>query len=302
MSTAACFGGGDDSTLRRGDEAFARGDLDAAIAEYRLALRQRPEEPVVLQRVARASAELRRVDDVVDYYHELVSLDPSYQSQAISELLALARDAADRNDSREMALAVEAALEMEPSIGVGTLAEPLGAFYHRERRWPEALVFLGRAVRQQDVSLKPSLLYDLGQAYQGVGDCARAIPLFEEYEESVLPWNRDTRSDVDYLIGDCSLDVAGSLFVEEEYEEARDAVERTITLGLPPTRLGDAWFLRGNILAGMGLCDQAVASYQQAIDVSPSRTAPLANQARARSEAIRFPVRGTRRGARGPCS
>ena len=41
MLLSACStAGGDESSIRRGDEAAARGDLDAALAEYRLAVRR----------------------------------------------------------------------------------------------------------------------------------------------------------------------------------------------------------------------------------------------------------------------
>ena len=56
---AAC-GGSPDDAVERGDRLYGAGQIDAAIAEYRLALRQRGDEPEVLLRLGDAYGKKRR--------------------------------------------------------------------------------------------------------------------------------------------------------------------------------------------------------------------------------------------------
>ena len=96
---AGCYaGGGDESSILRGDEAVARGDLDAALAEYRLAVRRGSDDASTLARVAHTYAQMGRIDEAGDFYHEAVERDPSFADQAVSDMVGLARAASDRTD------------------------------------------------------------------------------------------------------------------------------------------------------------------------------------------------------------
>lgn len=81
------FGGGqDDSTPVRPqrldylNEALAlerQGDFDAAIVSYRLALRDHPSDPRILQNLAIAFSRTGKLDDAVRHYRRALDLDGS---------------------------------------------------------------------------------------------------------------------------------------------------------------------------------------------------------------------------------
>lgn len=66
------------------NEALAlerQGDYDAALTSYRLALRDRPNDPRILQNMAIAFSKTGRMDDAVRMYRRTLDLDP-HQSGA----------------------------------------------------------------------------------------------------------------------------------------------------------------------------------------------------------------------------
>ncbi|MBT8461666.1 MAG: tetratricopeptide repeat protein, partial [Gemmatimonadetes bacterium] len=63
---AAC-GGSPDDAVERGDRLQGAGQIDAAIAEYRLALRQRGDEPEVLLRLGAAYGQKGEVEAALRY-------------------------------------------------------------------------------------------------------------------------------------------------------------------------------------------------------------------------------------------
>jgi len=97
----------EESALRRGDEAFAQGQYDEALAEYRLAVRQGADDPSTLARVAHTFALMGRVDDAGTYYVDAAARDDSFADQAVSDLMRLAVEASLTGDRFAMATAVE---------------------------------------------------------------------------------------------------------------------------------------------------------------------------------------------------
>ena len=103
LPLAACSAAGpEEEALRRGDEAFARGDLEEALAEYRLSLAQGAADVDTFLRVAHAYAESGRIDEAREYYLEAVEGDPATADLGASDLLrvAEARDGTPRRDAR----------------------------------------------------------------------------------------------------------------------------------------------------------------------------------------------------------
>lgn len=88
----------EEGAMRRGDQAFARGDLPEALAEYRLGLRQGDRSVDLLMRAAHAYALSGRIDEATEHYSEAVAMDSSRADIAASDLLRVAGAAVERDD------------------------------------------------------------------------------------------------------------------------------------------------------------------------------------------------------------
>ncbi|MEJ2539833.1 MAG: tetratricopeptide repeat protein [Gemmatimonadota bacterium] len=287
--TAGCFDSTvEDTTVRRGDMAFATDSVEEALAEYRLAVRQGHGEPEVLTRVAHAYVSLGRVDEAADYYRQAVELDDGVRTQAISDLMKMARDAAREGESFQMASAVQEALALEPSIGLDEMALPLARHYFENGEYGQALPLYQRSIKAGADSI-PAVVFEIGRVYREIEDCGNGLIFFERFRDMV---RASQRGEVDWYIGQCSFEQAVALereadVSEEDLEEALSLVDRTLEVGEPRSLMGEAWFERGEILATLGRCDEAMESFAQVRIVEGPAT-PLFQRAQARYDEIYF--------------
>lgn len=277
------------SAVVRGDQAFAQGNFDEALAEYRLAIRQGADDPRVIARVAHTFVMMNRVDDAGTYYVDAVAREPELVDQAVSDLMRLASDAHATGDRFAMANAVETALELKPGIGVGDMSLPLARHYFTNGQYGIALPFYQKALAEATDSV-PEIVFEVGQAHQEIGDCEHALVFFERFSEMVRRWER---GEVDWYIGTCSFEIAREILddrelTDEEYEQALTLVQRTIDAGQPRTIQAQAFFQKGEILAELGRCDEAMDAYAQVRYVDQAGT--LVDRAQARFDQIRFGV------------
>ncbi len=285
LAIAGCAPSTEDSAVLRGDEAFALGAWEEALAEYRLAVRQGADEADVLARVAHTYARLGRVDDASAYYESAVAADPAMVGQAITDLMGIARDAHARGDRFAMATAVEAARELEPALGVRDLALPLARHYFGSGEYGQALPFY--QIAMAETSDAPQIVFEVGQAYEEIGDCQHALVFFERFRTMVSA--RD-RGEVDWYIGTCSFNVAQDLLARSDdmpsRERALALVERTIEVGEPRNLQARAWFEKGEILADLERCEEAMEAYAQVRYTDQAGS--LVDRAQARFDEIRF--------------
>lgn len=257
------------SAVRRGDEAFAQGNFDEALAEYRLALRQGVDDPTVTARVAHTYALMGRVDDAGTYYLDATARDPELADQAVSDLMRLAGQAHANADRFAMATAVETALELRPGLGVGDMSLPLARHYFENGQYGRALPFYQTALADASDSV-PEIVFEVGRAYDEIGDCRNALVFFERFRQMVRPWEQ---GEVDWYIGTCAFNLARELRdrshsdeVEDtaaELERALDLINRTVEVGEPRNIQAQAWFEKGEILSEMGQCEAAMEAYAQ---------------------------------------
>ena len=261
----------EESALRRGDEAFAQGQYDEALAEYRLAVRQGADDPATLARVAHTFALMGRVDDAGTYYVDAAARDDSFADQAVSDLMRLAVEAGTTGDRFAMATAVETALELRPGIGVGDLALPLARHYFENGEFGRALPFYQKAMAEATDST-PETVWEVGQAYEEVGDCEHALIYFERFREMVRRWERD---EVEWHIGSCSFSLAREFrsaragLSEEDLERALQLVDRALEVGEPRNIQAAAWFEKGVALGMVGRGDEAIEALLKAVDFQP---------------------------------
>ena len=255
--------GSEENSVRRGDVAFAQGDFEEALAEYRRAVRQGADEPEVVARVAHTYAMMNRVDDAWASYREAAARDSSFVDQAVSDLMRLAREAHASGDRFAMATAVESALELRPGIGVGDMTLSLARHYFSNGEYGRALPFYQIAMAEATDSV-PQVVFEVGQAHEEIGDCEHALVFFEQFRAMVRPWER---GEVDWYIGTCAFNIARELrsrsLEPEELNRALELVNRAVEVGEPRNIQAQAWFEKGEILAELGDCDGAMEAYAQ---------------------------------------
>lgn len=287
LPVAACSPDAEETAVQRGDVAFAVGRLEEALAEYRLAVRQGSDDPLVHARVAHTYALLGRVDDAGQHYAGAVALDATMVDQAVADLMRLARDAHRSGDRFAMATAVESALELEPGVGVGEVALPLARHYFENGEYGQALPFYQIAMAQMRDST-PEIVFEVGQAYEEIGDCEHALVFFERFRSRVQPWEQ---GEVNWYIGTCSFNIARDLLARSSAEEddmlrALEHLDRTIELGEPRNIQARAWFEKGEALADLSRCDEAMEAYAQVRFAD--QAGALVDRAQAAFDEIRF--------------
>ena len=284
MLLSACTsGGGDESSILRGDEAAARGDLDAALAEYRLAVTRGSDDAPALARVAHTYAEMGRIDEAGDFYHRAVDQDPGLADQAVSDMVRLARAARDRDDLFGLASAMETAMSFRPGITTQDMELPLARHYFRSGEYATALPYYQGAIVQGDII--PDVVFEAGKAYDEVGHCRRALLYYEDYRTQI---SRYQRLEVNWKIGSCSLRLAQELRSVGEDEEALARIERTIALGEPRSDQARAYFELAEILSDLGRCEDAMDAYLQVRQVDQTGVSPLVATAQWRYDTLRF--------------
>ncbi len=280
----ACWNdAGDETALDRGDRAYARGDFDEALAEYRLSLLQ--DDPGVpgIVRGAHAYVALGRVDEALALYEEAVALDSTFADQAMSDFVGLARRLELQGDRFGVASAMEAALTFRPGLIVEDLALPLARHYSVSGEYGRALPLFQRALANHRDDR--DVIFETAMAHEEIGDCETALIFFEEYKEGAT---RSYLGQVDWHVGSCSFQVAKEMRAQGRNDEALTLLEDLLEVGEPRTLLGRAWFDKGQILAEEGQCAAAVEAFREVPIVDPSGGGPLARRARDRADEIRF--------------
>ena len=282
----ACFSTGEEeSSVLRGDEAAARGDLEAALSEYRLAVRQGSEDAPTLARAAHTYAQMGRIDEAGDFYHQAIEQDPAYTDQAVSDMVSLARAAQARDDFFGLASAMETAMSFRPGITIQDMALPLARHSFRAGEYATALPYYQSTIAGMGGDTVPGVLFEAASAYDEVGDCRRALLHYEQYRRMIRRWQR---GEGDWKIGSCSLRWAQELRDANEDEEALLHIERTIALGEPRSLQAVAYFELGESLSDLGRCEEAMEALLQVRRVDQTGSSPLVERAQWRYDELRF--------------
>lgn len=274
---------GEETAQVRGDRAFARGNYEEALAEYRLSLLQESPGTAGYVRAAHAYAALGRVDEARTHFDSAVAEDSALADQAVSDLVALAERFNARGDGFGVASAIEAAVSFRPGLVVEHLTLPLARHYGASGEYGQALPLYLRALGGRTDQL--DVVYETALAHEEIGDCETALVFFEEYLEN---GPRSMQSEAGWHIGRCSFTLAAELRAEGREEEALAHLERTLEVGEPRTILPQAYFEKGDILTLMGQCADAIEAFRAVPLADPSGGGPLARRARDRIDEIRF--------------
>jgi tetratricopeptide (TPR) repeat protein len=254
----------DGDVVLRGDQAFGRGDIDEALAEYRLALRRGLRSPEVLARTAHAYAELGRLSEAREHYMEAASLDPAMAEFAAADFMALAKRAAARQDGITAAAAMEAATELKPGVSIAGLALPLARHFAQDGRYEESLPLYRRAVREGGPpDLISNVTYEMALAYDQIGDCRSAMVYFSEVRQRLSATQRE---DADWRAGSCAIELAQEANAARDLDGALRFYREMLAVGQPAARIGETWMAIGEVYAARGDCAAATDAMQTALN------------------------------------
>lgn len=306
-----------ESPRMRGDRAFARGDYEDALAEYRLSMREEPGIGSTL-RTAHTYAMLGRVDEARVLYNEAVREDSIHAEQAVSDFVSRAREAFGAGDHYGGISAMETAVHFRPGIVVDDLVLPMARHYSNSGQHGRAQPLYLRAIGSH--SGDPDIVFEAARTHQEIGDCERALEFFDTFVQLVPRRERETR----WHVGSCAFQLARELIEDGAFEAAlaRVLAERADTVGTeartdttavdpgeefddvlqevigylnlvlaleePRATLPEAYFQKADVLARMGECEAAVDAYRMVPVVDMSGSGTLARQARQRVDQIRF--------------
>ncbi|MBI4543842.1 MAG: tetratricopeptide repeat protein [Gemmatimonadetes bacterium] len=288
---------------RRGEPALARGDrlwadsaYRAALAEYRLAERQRGAGEAVLARLAHAYSQTDQWDRAREVYQRLLSRAPEYSDQAIFDYITLAQRALRRGDVYGAAGATEAALELRPELEVAELLVPLARYYVQTGDARRATDFYQRALAQAAPDSVPDLLYEMAEVQRAQGNCREAVSYFEAFQQraqggftAATPAAGRTRAgEARWHIGRCSFELAREARAGGQLGPALQYLDRVLQLGVPENLQDQAWFERGEILLTVGRPDEALVAFRKVLELNPARTGQLVERAQRRIDEIRF--------------
>jgi tetratricopeptide (TPR) repeat protein len=275
-----------DTAVNRGDRLLAAGETDAAIAEYKLALRQEGRTPDVLLRLGHAYASEGDVDATLQYLRPLLAIGEEHELQITAELSEAARVARQRGSPDNMARALEPVLAMGVGRVPSDLMLPLARYYAELSDWNRALP-LYLAVLEGEAPPNAAFL-ETARAFQEVGGCREAIRFFERYLEEP---ERRNRAEANWEYGSCLYEVAEADREQGRPAEAAGRLDRMIDLGVPRNLLDRAHYQRGEIRMAFGDLAGAEEDFVAVLELNPVRSGPLVRLAEERIREIRFGVR-----------
>ena len=312
--------------MDRGDRMLAAGNTQEAVAEYKLAARQRGESPEVLLRLTDSYARQGEVEETIRYAGRLLAADSSYRHQAAAELLELAREARDQGERDRMVRALDPVVELGVDLIPAEMRLALAeAYWEREEHEralplylsvveppdppplePAVLDSVGRAARPggadgsgsgeaggeallPDSASSPAVLYHVGRSYEELGSCAEALPYFRAYLARREEGRRTgERTTAEWHYGNCLYAVAERERRSGEDEAALAKLDRLIELGIPRTLMDRAHFARGAVYEELGRNELALQEFDQVLRLNPARSGPLVQMAEQRIRELRY--------------
>ena len=294
LAAAGCGAeAGEETALLRGDRAFAHGDYEEALAEYRLSMLRGNPGGEAEMRAAHAYAALDRIDEASSLYRRAVRGDSASADQAVSDLVAAAIRARAGGDSYGMASAIEAAQSLRKGIVVEELALVLARHYSETGQGARARPLYLRALGADPTD--PEVVFETALAHVEIGDCESALLYLATFGE-LAP---DRSSEANWHNGWCSYELFRERRSQGHVEEAVKLLEAVIRYEEPRTHLPQAYFDRAELLSEMGNCAAAVEAYRAVATRFGGAHGALARRALDRMDSIRFGV-GTEGGA-GAC-
>ncbi len=274
------------ASLERGDRLAGEGEYEAAVAEYRLAERQRGDDPAVLSRLAHAYVRLGDLGAGLRVYQDLIARDSSWRYQASADLVEAAREALRGPGRERMARALDPLVPLGIELIPVDLRRELAGHKFERQEFDAALPLL-LSVLHETEEADPTVRYRTARAYQELGGCREALDHFEAYLDAEGPGGGEAGT-ARWHYGTCLFEVAREDRQRGDAGSALRRLERLVSLGAPRTLMDRAQYLRGELLAGSGRDAEALEAFRQVLRLNPARTGPLVRSAEEWIREIRY--------------
>jgi len=260
-AAAGCAAGPDHERL--GDRRYAEHAYPDALAEYRLALRQRRPSHELRAKFAQAALRAGALSDAVIAYRDLARAEPAALDEAADGLTRAGRLAMGARDMSALTAAMVGLPAVAPRRPVGQLVVALGASSTALAKRPEAMdVLLEAAAAATGAATADSFLVAYADVNARLGRCDVASRTYAAVlRRNPLPGL--ARASQGGLAGCAVADGRLSLSAGA-LEDAADHFQRAIDIGQPDSIVRLAWLLMGDARWADNDTAPAVDAYRHA--------------------------------------
>jgi tetratricopeptide (TPR) repeat protein len=231
-----------------GNALRLQGKLDEAIVEYKTAIRLKPEHADAHDNLGAALGDQGKLEDEIAEYQRAIQIKPDY---AIAHK-DLGSAFLSQGKLDEAIAEYRKAIKLKPDLAVAHSS--LGNALHDQGKLDEAV-----AEFRQAIKLKP----DLARAHSGLG---RALESQGKHQDSVVEFREAVRLDPDDLWGHGGL----GLYLYKVAGDYRGAeAEFRAYIRLKPN-VAAAYSNLGHVLRRQRRLDKAVTAYKKAISLDPN--------------------------------
>jgi tetratricopeptide (TPR) repeat protein len=257
--SAACAPGANHERI--GDRRYAEGAWSDAVAEYRLAARQRKATPELRAKLGAAALRAGALEEAASVWYGLAGSEPAARIEAIEALMRVARQAVQVRNVRALRVAIAGLRELAPErVGELGAALVLGLDSEQRGRGDEDLVLIAAARTPRPGA--DSLLLIWADLVQRLGRCYEAVPAYEAVIRrggSVLA--RAARSGLSV----CRYEEGRELLGQGRLEDAEAAFRAAIALAGPDSLLRLSWLLIGDVRWAAGDSAAAATAYGRVV-------------------------------------
>jgi tetratricopeptide (TPR) repeat protein len=275
LVAAGCSPGPDHERL--GDRRYAERAFVDALAEYRLAMRQRRPGVQLWTKFAQAALRSGALGEAVAAYRDLAEAEPGYADEAADGLTRAAHLAIGSRDMTALADAVAALREITPQRPVGILVVALGAGSTTLAKRAEPMdLLLEAAAASATTEAADSFLIAYADVNARLGRCDAASRAYD----GVL--RRDPQPSLARAarggIAGCALEDGKLSLSAGALADAEARFRRAIAIGEPDSVVRLAWLLIGDARWAGGDSTVALDSYRRAM-AGAAESDPIAARA-----------------------
>ncbi len=258
MLLMSCRTGSDHERI--GDRRYAEGAWQDALAEYRLAARQRRATATLRAKLGQAALKAGALGEAVEAYRALVDQDPVARGEAVDGLVRAGRLASSSRDVRALRQAVRALRDVAPQR-IGDLGPGLALSVEQERAPGDEELILTAAARAGRAGVD-TLLVAWADVNVRAGRCDAATRgLDAVVRRGAVGLARPVRAGIAL----CRIEEGRAALGDGRLVDAEAAFAAAIATGTPDSTIRLAWLLIGDTRWAAGDSAGATEAYESAI-------------------------------------